>query len=199
MLTILRLISSKHRPVASFNPKVCNTSVQCTSIAILAVHTNKIITIRTILYSTFYPFFTFNLGNCLCYKMCIRDSLNGDGKAEIAVRTSEGTVFGDGTKIGDVNQDGITDYVDRAPQSATYGRIITGPEFLSIIEGRTGKEVARTDYIYRGEKNKWVTYWGCLLYTCIYKCDSVKLLNLHIFSRINIDCIRTWSLYGKRR
>ena len=67
MLTILRLISSKHRPVARFNPKVCNTSVQCTSIAILAVHTNKIITIRTILYSTFYPFFTFNLGNCLCY------------------------------------------------------------------------------------------------------------------------------------
>ena len=64
---ILRLISSKHRPVARFNPKVCNTSVQCTSIAILAVHTNKIITIRTILYSTFYPFFTFNLGNCLCY------------------------------------------------------------------------------------------------------------------------------------
>ena len=56
MLTILRLISSKHRPVARFNPKVCNTSVQCTSIAILAVHTNKIITIRTILYSTFYPF-----------------------------------------------------------------------------------------------------------------------------------------------
>ncbi|RYG00064.1 MAG: cellulosome protein dockerin type I, partial [Chitinophagaceae bacterium] len=29
--------------------------------------------------------------------------LDGDGKAEIIVRTSEGTVFGDGTKIGDVN------------------------------------------------------------------------------------------------
>lgn len=62
MLTILRLISSKHRPVARFNPKVCNTSVQCTSIAILAVHTNKIITIRTILYSTFYPFFYVQFG-----------------------------------------------------------------------------------------------------------------------------------------
>lgn len=101
-----------------------------------------------------------NIRQGIHYTPFIVYDLNGDGKAEIAVRTSEGTVFGDGTKIGDVNQDGITDYVDRAPQSATYGRIITGPEFLSIIEGRTGKEVARTDYIYRGEKNKWVTYWG---------------------------------------
>ena len=93
-----------------------------------------------------------NIRQGIHYTPFIVYDLNGDGKAEIAVRTSEGTVFGDGTKIGDVNQDGITDYVDRAPQSATYGRIITGPEFLSIIEGRTGKEVARTDYIYRGEK-----------------------------------------------
>ncbi|MDR2913594.1 MAG: rhamnogalacturonan lyase [Tannerella sp.] len=76
---------------------------------------------------------------------------DGDGKAEIAVRTSEGTVFGDGMKIGDVNNDGITDYVDRDQESRTYGKILHGPEFLSVIDGMTGKESARTDFIERGK------------------------------------------------
>ena len=76
---------------------------------------------------------------------------DGDGKAEIAVKTAEGTVFGDGTKIGDTDGDGITDYVDRDEQSGTYGKIMSGPEFLSVIDGVTGKELARTDFIPRGE------------------------------------------------
>lgn len=73
-----------------------------------------------------------------------------DGKAEIVVRTSEGTRFGDGTLIGDADKDGITDYVDREPHSPTFGKILTGPEFMSVIEGSTGKELARTHYISRG-------------------------------------------------
>lgn len=44
-------------------------------------------------------------------------------------------MFGDG-KIGDTNNDGKTDY--RVP-GARY--VHGGPEFLSIIEGNTGKEV----------------------------------------------------------
>ena len=35
---------------------------------------------------------------------------DGDGKAEVALRTSEGTRFGDGTTIDDVNGDGKIDY-----------------------------------------------------------------------------------------
>lgn len=80
---------------------------------------------------------------------------DGDGKAEIAVKTAEGTRFGDGTVIGDTDGDGITDYVDRNPHSSTYGKILQGPEFLSIIEGSTGKELARAPYISRGEPGEF--------------------------------------------
>jgi rhamnogalacturonan endolyase len=75
---------------------------------------------------------------------------DGDGRGEIAVKTSEGTLFGDGTKIGDTDGDGVTDYVDRDESSRTYGMILRGPEFLSVIEGATGKELARTGFIPRG-------------------------------------------------
>lgn len=80
---------------------------------------------------------------------------DGDGKAELAVKTAEGTHFADGKSIGDVNKDGITDYVDRDVQSKTYGKIMHGPEFLSVIEGATGKELTRADYIPRGEPNEY--------------------------------------------
>ncbi len=80
---------------------------------------------------------------------------DGDGKSELAVKTAEGTLFGDGKIIGDVNEDGITDYVDRDPSSRTYGKIMTGPEFFSVIEGATGKELARADYIPRGAPDEF--------------------------------------------
>ncbi len=76
---------------------------------------------------------------------------DGDGKAELAVKTSEGTTFGDGTTIGDTDGDGRTDYRDLDPQSKTYGMILEGPEFLSVIDGMTGKELARADYISRDD------------------------------------------------
>ncbi len=84
------------------------------------------------------------------YTQMLVYDFNGDGKAELAVKTAEGTVFGDGTTIGDENEDGILDYVDRNPSSPTYGKIMEGPEFLSVIEGMTGKELARSDFIPRG-------------------------------------------------
>lgn len=81
--------------------------------------------------------------------------LNGDGKAEVAVRTSEGTRFGDGTRIEDMNGDGKTDYRD-----PTTGKILNGPEYLSVIDGISGAELARADYIPRGERSTWKDYWG---------------------------------------
>lgn len=85
---------------------------------------------------------------------------DGDGCAELAIRTAEGTVFGDGEKIGDTNNDGITDYVDRNPQSGTYGKILAGPEFLSVVEGATGRELARTNYIPRGKRDEYGDSYG---------------------------------------
>lgn len=75
---------------------------------------------------------------------------DGDGRAEIALRTAEGTIFGDGTEIGDTDGDGKIDY--RVPGASN---IHGGPEFLSVVDGMTGRELARTDYIALGRSEDW--------------------------------------------
>ena len=80
--------------------------------------------------------------------------LNNDGYAEVAVRTAEGTTDGEGNTIGDVNGDGKTNYVDAS------GRILSGPEFISIFDGQTGKEIARENYIPRGKVTDWGDNYG---------------------------------------
>ncbi|MCP5517829.1 MAG: rhamnogalacturonan lyase [Verrucomicrobiales bacterium] len=69
--------------------------------------------------------------------------LDGDGIAEIAVRTADGTVDGAGKVIGDPK----ADWVDRDRSSRTFGKIMTGPEYFTIFDGRTGAELATTPYI----------------------------------------------------
>ncbi len=83
------------------------------------------------------------------------NDFDGDGKSEVICKTSEGTSFGNGKKIGDFNLDGIVDYVIRDPSLRTYGKILSGPEFISVIEGSTGKELERVDYIPRGNMIEW--------------------------------------------
>lgn len=80
---------------------------------------------------------------------------DGDGRAEVALRTSEGTVFGDGQEIGDVDGDSWTDY--RSEDNPNIGG---GPEFISVLDGETGAELARADYIARGKSEDWGDdYW----------------------------------------
>ncbi len=69
--------------------------------------------------------------------------LDGDGIAEIAVRTADGSVDGTGKVIGDPK----ADWVDRDQNSRTFGKIMTGPEYFSIFNGRTGAEMATVPYI----------------------------------------------------
>jgi len=69
--------------------------------------------------------------------------LDSDGIAEIAVRTADGSVDGTGKVIGDPN----ADWVDRVRSSRTFGKIMTGPEYFSIFNGRTGAEMATVPYI----------------------------------------------------
>jgi rhamnogalacturonan endolyase len=75
--------------------------------------------------------------------------LDGDGKAEVIAKSAEGTVAGDGTRIGDSDADGITDYRDPT------GRVNSGPEFVSVFCGLTGKELARSNWIARGSLTDW--------------------------------------------
>lgn len=74
---------------------------------------------------------------------------DGDGKDEVATRTSEGTVFGDGTEIGDVNNDGKTEYAEAGKHNSL------APEFISIIDGTSGTELARAPYIPIGTSQEW--------------------------------------------
>ena len=116
------------------------------------------------------------LGNSSCFAIA---DFDGDGKAEMAIRTSEGTEFGDGTQIGDTNGDGITDYrvwdhfkgfsandSEDSDDSQANGKgwsehySSAGPEFLSVIDGKTGRELARTDFIPRETSQSWGDgYW----------------------------------------
>jgi rhamnogalacturonan endolyase len=62
---------------------------------------------------------------------------DGDGKAEIAMKTADGAIDGKGTVIGDSTKDYRND----------KGYILSGPEFLTIFSGLTGEALATTDYI----------------------------------------------------
>jgi autotransporter-associated beta strand protein len=77
--------------------------------------------------------------------------LDGDGKAEVVTKTSEGTIDGTGAVIGDTDGDNITNY----RYSATADDITQGPEFLSVYEGTTGKELDRINYIARDPLEQW--------------------------------------------
>ncbi|MCL4203076.1 MAG: rhamnogalacturonan lyase [Pirellulaceae bacterium] len=72
--------------------------------------------------------------------------LDGDGIAEVACKTADGTVDGTGVVIGDE----AADHVGRD------GKILRGPEYLSVFDGRTGAALATVEYIpTRGDIGGW--------------------------------------------
>ena len=69
--------------------------------------------------------------------------LDGDGRAEIACKTADGTIDGQGNVIGDASKDyRIKDESDRR-----YGRVLSGPEFFTIFDGQNGGVLKTVDYI----------------------------------------------------
>ncbi|MEQ1641946.1 MAG: hypothetical protein ABL959_00710, partial [Pyrinomonadaceae bacterium] len=82
--------------------------------------------------------------------------LDGDGRAEIACKTADGTTDGKGKVIGDANADwrspeGATaDGIPRPGESGARnitGYVLKGPEFLTVFDGPTGGALATTKYI----------------------------------------------------
>ncbi len=72
--------------------------------------------------------------------------LDGDGKAEVVLKTADGTQDGQGKVIGD----------RRADWRNMKGRIVAGPEYLTVFNGETGAEMATVDYIpERGNLKDW--------------------------------------------
>ena len=79
--------------------------------------------------------------------------LDGDGRAELACKTADGTVDGVGTVIGDGTKDYRSLIVPTdgiqvpATNDARYGKVLAGPEYFTIFDGRTGAALATTSYI----------------------------------------------------
>ncbi len=69
--------------------------------------------------------------------------LDGDGRAEIACKTADGTKDGTGKILGDKDKD----WRNMETGTQRYGRVLTGPEFLTIFDGRTGAALKTVDYI----------------------------------------------------
>lgn len=77
--------------------------------------------------------------------------LDGDGKAEVAMKTADGSKDGTGAVIGD----GTKDYRNSS------GYILTGPEYLTIFNGLTGKVLTTVNYDPpRGTVSSWGDNYG---------------------------------------
>ena len=111
------------------------------------------------------------------YTPFIVADLDGDGCAELLVRTSDGTIDGTGAILGDANanhvrQPDTTPYqannnpgeqfrgpgwpnnMDR--KAARGGFIYKGPEWVTCFEGKSGRAISTIDYIpERGELRSW--------------------------------------------
>ena len=102
---------------------------------------------------------TINLGRNIRegahYTQFMVYDLDGDGRAELVCKTADGTVDGTGKVIGDANADW------RGKEGRTAGKILQGPEFLTVFDGLTGAALATTDYVpSRGNVADWGDDYG---------------------------------------
>lgn len=105
------------------------------------------------------------------YTQFLAYDLDGDGRAELMCKTADGTVDGTGKIIGDASADwreppgtvvpsrdrtGSVETKDGGRGASVEGRILRGPEFLTVFDGRTGRALATTDYVpARGSVAAW--------------------------------------------
>jgi rhamnogalacturonan endolyase len=76
---------------------------------------------------------------------------DGDGKAEVAMKTADGTRDGAGTVIGSSSAD----------HRNGEGYILTGPEFLTVFNGQTGAAMDTVNYNPpRGNVSSWGDNYG---------------------------------------
>ncbi|MGQ4382350.1 rhamnogalacturonan lyase [Streptomyces sp. SAS_270] len=76
---------------------------------------------------------------------------DGDGKAEVAMRTADGTKDGTGAVIGSSSAD----------HRNSPGYVLSGPEFLTMFNGQTGRAMQSVDYVpARGTVSSWGDSYG---------------------------------------
>ncbi|MEU9454988.1 rhamnogalacturonan lyase [Streptomyces sp. NPDC048277] len=76
---------------------------------------------------------------------------DGDGKAEVAMKTADGTVDGTGAVIGSASAD----------YRNSSGYVLSGPEYLTMFNGQTGRAMGTVDYVpARGTVSSWGDSYG---------------------------------------
>ncbi|BFO17084.1 rhamnogalacturonan lyase [Streptomyces sp. KM77-8] len=76
---------------------------------------------------------------------------DGDGRAEVAMKTADGTKDGTGAVIGSSSAD----------HRNSSGYILSGPEYLTMFNGQTGKAMGTVDYVpARGTVSSWGDSYG---------------------------------------
>jgi rhamnogalacturonan endolyase len=83
---------------------------------------------------------------------------DGDGKAELAVKTAPGTKDGTGAylKLGPAAND-----TDSTVYRNSDGYVLTGPEYLTVFSGTNGAELATVSYpVQRGTVSSWGDDYG---------------------------------------
>ncbi|MDX3515272.1 rhamnogalacturonan lyase [Streptomyces caniscabiei] len=76
---------------------------------------------------------------------------DGDGKAEVAMKTADGTKDGTGAVIGSSSAD----------HRNSSGYVLSGPEYLTMFNGQTGKAMQSVDYVpARGTVSSWGDSYG---------------------------------------
>jgi rhamnogalacturonan endolyase len=85
------------------------------------------------------------------YTQFIVYDLDGDGRAEVACKTADGTISGTGEVIGNAS----------AEHRNASGYVLTGPEFLTVFDGFTGAVRTTVDYHpLRGDVSSWGDNYG---------------------------------------
>ena len=85
------------------------------------------------------------------YTTYLAYDFDGDNRAEVMMKTADGTVDGQGKVIGKPD----ADYRNKD------GYVLDGPEFLTVFDGRSGAALATANYIpARGEVASWGDRYG---------------------------------------
>lgn len=85
------------------------------------------------------------------YTQFIVYDFDSDGKAEVACKTADGTIDGQGSVLGD----------PAADWRNSAGYILSGPEYLSLFDGQTGAFLDTVNYVpARGSVSAWGDSYG---------------------------------------
>lgn len=87
---------------------------------------------------------------------------DGDGRAELITKTADGTIDGQGNAIGNANANWVDNGGNQQKKGKkTIGHILTGPEYLTVFDGLTGKALKTVDYQPpRGDVASWGDDYG---------------------------------------